>query len=211
MTMSANPNYSYDYIRWKIETDELSFREEWVRLEGIGELSMPTNFSRIFFLVGQACGVDHTRQRHRVSDYVVRNSVRDFLIERLPMSLRRLEASGMPLRMIDMTQILSAFAMLSVKPDKKWQDYLLNGFSLEVSNLDSRASNKFLRSLREFSIYPGDKWMSGWWQASSELLEGMGDAGINELVYSLAVLDSLRELDGRESGPSARRRGRRPP
>lgn len=107
----------------------------------------------------------------------------------------------MPLRMIDMTQILSAFAMLSVKPDKKWQDYLLNGFSLGI-NLDSRASNKFLRSLREFSIYPGDKWMSGWWQASSELLEGMGDAGINELVYSLAVLDYLRELDGRESGPS---------
>lgn len=201
-TQTPYTSYSSHDICRMIEHSPQAFQDSWRHAMYVGDMNDPRIFSQMFFMTALACATDPLRNHSRVFDADIRSSIKNFLLQQLPLCVRGLQSSGQSPSVKDLTQIISAFDMLAVFPNQRWQSYLLQGYSRVMPNLDGYAALKIVRTLRTLAVYPGDQMVSELWDKACEQLDKTGDKSVDEYLYSLAIFDYLRTTEGKEHSPS---------
>lgn len=95
----------------------------------------------------------------------------------------------------ELSKLLHSYILLQTVPPSSMMSKILHKFDTAMKQGSPDGLFKLPMQLSELGVYPGDKWMDSWWDATAPKTKKLDVNGGYAMLYRLAQLDFLRSKD----------------
>jgi hypothetical protein len=184
-----------------IKTTLPEFQTHWLKAAHEIATQPVKSFLPFLFNVARLCGRD--TPSNIFHDWRDGKAGRKEIVSSIPKLIERSDVLDHHFDLVQLNQLLGLFCILRYMPQSDFRKILIEQTKSSLPISESRACKNYIGELAELAVYPGDDWIEIWWDRTSQCLDQMKDNWLDNIVYSLAILDYIRGQEKEHKGDSS--------